>query len=156
MKISLDWLSQYVDLPDPAEELIDVLPMLGIEVEEGDEGPSVSLDKVVVGKVVEKTNIPKPTGWVSVQLKLEQSYPPNCLWCHQLQTRGPVPVALPGLNYLADLKSKIQAQGSGIGRHDVQCQRTGTWGRRYRSFYIIRRTGNWPKNHRGGFKINHS
>ena len=39
MKISLDWLSEYVDLPDPAEELIDVLPMLGIEVEEGDEGP---------------------------------------------------------------------------------------------------------------------
>jgi len=53
MKISLDWLSHYVDLPDPAEELIDVLPMLGIEVEEGDEGPSISLDQVVVGKVLE-------------------------------------------------------------------------------------------------------
>ena len=37
MKINLDWLSEYVDLPNPAEELVDVLPMLGIEVEENDD-----------------------------------------------------------------------------------------------------------------------
>ena len=59
MKISLDWLSEYVDLPDPAEELIDVLPMLGIEVEDfDDESLSVSLEKVVVGEVLEKNQHP--------------------------------------------------------------------------------------------------
>ena len=34
MKISLDWLNEYVELPANAGELVDVLPMLGLEVEE--------------------------------------------------------------------------------------------------------------------------
>ena len=34
MKISLDWLKEYVELPDNQNELVDVLPMLGLEVEE--------------------------------------------------------------------------------------------------------------------------
>ena len=53
MKINLDWLSEYVDLPNPAEELVDVLPMLGIEVEENDDAGTVTLENVVVGEVLE-------------------------------------------------------------------------------------------------------
>ena len=34
MKISLEWMKQYVDLPESVDELIEVLPMLGLEVEE--------------------------------------------------------------------------------------------------------------------------
>ena len=36
MKVSVEWLREYVDLPDCADELVDVLPMLGIEVEVDD------------------------------------------------------------------------------------------------------------------------
>ena len=37
MKVSVEWLREYVELPDCADELVDVLPMLGIEVEEDEE-----------------------------------------------------------------------------------------------------------------------
>ena len=37
MKVSVEWLREYVDLPECADELVDVLPMLGIEVEEDEE-----------------------------------------------------------------------------------------------------------------------
>ena len=59
MKINLDWLSEYVDLPNPAEELVDVLPMLGIEVEENDDSGTKSLENVVVGEVLEKSQHPE-------------------------------------------------------------------------------------------------
>ena len=42
MKVNLDWLSEYVDLPNPVAELVDVLPMLGIEVEENDNGGTMT------------------------------------------------------------------------------------------------------------------
>ena len=46
MKVSVEWLREYVDLPDCPDELVDVLPMLGIEVEEdpgSDESKSADL-----------------------------------------------------------------------------------------------------------------
>ena len=55
MKINLDWLSEYVDLPIPSAELVDVLPMLGIEVEENDDEGTTALENVVVGEVLEKS-----------------------------------------------------------------------------------------------------
>ena len=30
MKVSVEWLREYVELPDCPDELVDVLPMLGI------------------------------------------------------------------------------------------------------------------------------
>ena len=60
MKINLEWLSEYVDLPNPAEELIDVLPMLGIEVEENDDAGTLTLENVVVGKVCLLYTSPSP------------------------------------------------------------------------------------------------
>ena len=41
MKISLDWLRDYVELPENSDELIDTLPMIGLEVEE-DENDAVA------------------------------------------------------------------------------------------------------------------
>ena len=55
MKISLEWLKEYVDLPADAAELVDVLPMLGLEVEEAEGTEAPSLDHVVVGEVLDKT-----------------------------------------------------------------------------------------------------
>ena len=96
MKISLDWLSEYVDLPDPAEELIDVLPMLGIEVEEGDEGPAVSLDNVVVGKVLEKNQHPEADrlSVCSVEVGAEEPAQIVC-GATNFKPGDRVPVALP-------------------------------------------------------------
>ena len=111
MKISLDWLSEYVDLPDPAEELIDVLPMLGIEVEEGDEGPVVSLDNVVVGKVLEKNQHPEADrlSVCSVEVGAEEPAQIVC-GATNFKPGDRVPVALPGA-YRVALKLKNQNSG---------------------------------------------
>ncbi|MGI9174242.1 MAG: phenylalanine--tRNA ligase subunit beta [Rhodothermales bacterium] len=52
MKISLDWLSEYVDQDLSPEELADLLTMAGLEVEDV-ERRGASLDGVVVGRVLE-------------------------------------------------------------------------------------------------------
>ena len=44
MKISLDWMKQYIELPESPDELIDVLPMLGLEVEEDESSAPASFD----------------------------------------------------------------------------------------------------------------
>jgi len=55
MKISLNWLSDYIDIPVSKEELSDILTDLGLEVEgmETIEGVPGGLAGVVVGQVVE-------------------------------------------------------------------------------------------------------
>ncbi|MBX2816231.1 MAG: phenylalanine--tRNA ligase subunit beta [Saprospiraceae bacterium] len=55
MKISLDWLSQYIEIPLSVEELGDVLTEIGLEVEGIHEHQSVpgGLVGVVIGHVVE-------------------------------------------------------------------------------------------------------
>lgn len=55
MKISLNWLSDYIDIPVSKEELSDILTDLGLEVEgmETIEGVPGGLAGVVVGQVIE-------------------------------------------------------------------------------------------------------
>ncbi|MGI9543440.1 MAG: phenylalanine--tRNA ligase subunit beta [Cyclobacteriaceae bacterium] len=55
MKISLSWLRQYIDLPEPAEEIGDLLTMSGLEVEGLEEFETVKggLAGLVIGKVVD-------------------------------------------------------------------------------------------------------
>jgi phenylalanyl-tRNA synthetase beta chain len=57
MRISLNWLSDYIDIPFNPTELSDRLTMLGIEVE-SIENPSERMQNVVVGEVLEVTPHP--------------------------------------------------------------------------------------------------
>ena len=121
MKISLDWLSQYVDLPDPAEELIDVLPMLGIEVEEGDEGPSVSLDKVVVGKVLEKTQHPEADRLSVCSVEVGAEAPAQIVCgATNFKPGDRVPVALPGAKLPGGFKIK-KSKLRGVASEGMMC-----------------------------------
>ncbi len=52
MRISLDWLSQYISVPFTPTELDERLTMLGIEVESIDDAGR-KFDKIVVGHVIE-------------------------------------------------------------------------------------------------------
>lgn len=53
MKVSLQWLNKYVDLSDvPAEKIADVLPMIGLEVEEISSAGLVPLKNIVIGKIL--------------------------------------------------------------------------------------------------------
>ncbi len=57
MKISLDWLRDFVDLPESTQELRDTLDDLGLVVE-GVESVGEGLDDVVVARIVEVRSIP--------------------------------------------------------------------------------------------------
>jgi len=57
MKITRDWLRQYVEFDYPAETLVERLTMLGLEVDT--HGPEqFGFDGVVVGRVTEKRQHP--------------------------------------------------------------------------------------------------
>jgi len=51
MKVSLNWIKEYVDIEMPPDELSHLLTMTGLEVE-GIEAVGDSLDDVIVGKIV--------------------------------------------------------------------------------------------------------
>ncbi|MBK8924223.1 MAG: phenylalanine--tRNA ligase subunit beta [Saprospirales bacterium] len=60
MKVSLNWIREFLDLDKTPEEIADILTSLGLEVEGWDAvKPSpVDLDKVVTGRVLECVRIP--------------------------------------------------------------------------------------------------
>lgn len=59
MKISKNWLGNYVDLGDrSAEEIADALTLVGLEVEEVEEHGLPQLDNVVVGEVLTREQHP--------------------------------------------------------------------------------------------------
>jgi phenylalanyl-tRNA synthetase beta chain len=61
MKVSLNWLRDYLDLNKSTSEIAEILTSLGLEVEGWDDvKPSpVDLDKVVTGRVIECERIPE-------------------------------------------------------------------------------------------------
>lgn len=59
MKVSLNWIREFLDLNKTPEEIADILTSLGLEVEGWDAvKPSpVDLDNVLTGRVLECTRI---------------------------------------------------------------------------------------------------
>ncbi len=58
MKISLNWLSEYIDLPYSPIELADKLTMSGIEVEDFEKSGAAIPEGVIVGEILEKNPHP--------------------------------------------------------------------------------------------------
>ena len=107
MKINLDWLSEYVDLPNPAEELVDVLPMLGIEVEENDDSGTKSLENVVVGEVLEKSQHPEADRLSVCSVEVGAENPAQIVCgATNFKPGDRVPVALPGAKLPGGFKIK--------------------------------------------------
>ncbi|MGB1745523.1 MAG: phenylalanine--tRNA ligase subunit beta, partial [Limisphaerales bacterium] len=57
MKVTYNWLKQYVDLDSTPEELTEQLTMIGLEVE-GVEKVSGGFESIVVAEVLEKEQHP--------------------------------------------------------------------------------------------------
>jgi phenylalanyl-tRNA synthetase beta chain len=104
MKISLEWLKEYVDLPSEAGELVDVLPMLGLEVEEAESSEAPSLNHVVVGEVLEKQPHPEADRLSVCQVNVGAEQPANivCGAISKWVTGCRLPY--PGPNYPVDSK----------------------------------------------------
>ncbi len=58
MKVTVDWLKQYVDISLPAKEIAQRLTMLGLEVDNVEE-IDYEFDKVVVGKIIDVQQHPQ-------------------------------------------------------------------------------------------------
>ena len=121
MKINLDWLSEYVDLPNPAEELVDVLPMLGIEVEENDDAGTVTLENVVVGEVLEKSQHPEADRLSVCSVEVGAENPAQIVCgATNFNPGDRVPVALPGAKLPGGFKIK-KSKLRGVTSEGMMC-----------------------------------
>ena len=121
MKISLDWMRDYIDLPDNPDELIDVLPMLGIEVEESEEQSSSNLDHVVVGEVLSKSPHPEADRLSVCSVEVGEARPANIVCgATNFKTGDRVPVALPGAKLPGGFKIK-KSKLRGVPSEGMMC-----------------------------------
>ena len=121
MKISLEWLKEYIDLPADAGELVDVLPMLGLEVEETEGTDSPSLDHVVVGEVLDKQPHPEADRLSVCQVNVGSEQPANIVCgATNFQVGDRVPVALPGAKLPGGFKIK-KSKLRGVASEGMMC-----------------------------------
>ena len=121
MKISLEWLNEYVELPANAGELVDVLPMLGLEVEEPEGKKTESLDKVVVGEVLDKQPHPEADRLSVCQVNVGTDEPANIVCgATNFQVGDRVPVALPGAKLPGGFKIK-KSKLRGVPSEGMMC-----------------------------------
>ncbi len=121
MKVSVEWLREYVDLPDCAEELVDVLPMLGIEVEEGEEDSGPTLENVVVGEVLSKDPHPEADRLSVCTVEVGANEPATIVCGATNFSPGDrVPVALPGAKLPGGFKIK-KSKLRGVASEGMMC-----------------------------------
>ena len=109
MKISLNWLREYVDYDGTPEALAELLTMAGVEVE-GIESRGVNLDKVVVAQVLSRE--PHPNADRLSVCRVDDgsgSQPPRQIVCgaKNFSVGDKVPLALPGAVLPGDVKIKV-------------------------------------------------
>ncbi len=109
MKISLNWLLEYVDFKAGADALAELLTMAGVEVE-GIEQRGVQLEKVVVAQILASEQHPNADR-LSVCRVDDGSgaQPPRQIVCGAKNYRvgDKVPLALPGAVLPGDFKIKV-------------------------------------------------
>nr|MDA3894822.1 phenylalanine--tRNA ligase subunit beta [Desulfobacteraceae bacterium] len=114
MKISLNWLKQYVPVDIPATELADKLTMAGMEVE-GVTERFQYLDAVVVGKIIEVSPHPNADKLRLCQVDIGEQIISVVCGAPNAKAGMKVPCALPGAvlpNGLAVKKSTIRGEAS--------------------------------------------
>ena len=121
MKVSVEWLREYVELPDCADELVDVLPMLGIEVEEDGEDSGPTLDNVVVGEVLSKDPHPEADRLSVCTVEVGSTEPATIVCGATNFSPGDrVPVALPGAKLPGGFKIK-KSNLRGVASEGMMC-----------------------------------
>lgn len=123
MKVSLKWLKRYVPIEASPEELADVLPLLGFEVDEIVWKGLASLENVVVGEIKSREQHPDADrlGVCEVQVG------PNAEDIKQIvcgasnyKVGDRVPVALPGAILPGDFKIK-KSKLRGVESEGMMC-----------------------------------
>jgi len=121
MKVSVEWLREYVELPDCPDELVDVLPMLGIEVEEEEDDSGPQLDNVVVGEVLSKEPHPEADRLSVCSVEVGADEPATIVCGATNFSPGDrVPVALPGAKLPGGFKIK-KSKLRGVASEGMMC-----------------------------------
>ena len=122
MKVSIDWLKQYVGFDGTQHELIESLPMLGLEVEESGDQFSPSLDNVVVGEVLSKEPHPEADRLSVCSVQVDENQEPANIVCgaSNFNVGDRVPVALPGAKLPGGFKIK-KSKLRGVASEGMMC-----------------------------------
>ena len=107
MKVSLNWLREFVELPPDTQALCDLLTQAGVEVEDV-ETHGVAIDKVVVAQILESVQHPNADR-LSVTKIDDGSGTPRQIVCgaKNYKVGDKVPLALPGAVLPGDFKIKV-------------------------------------------------
>lgn len=107
MKVSLNWLREYIDFSGDAKALSELLTMAGVEVE-GIETHGVAIDKVVVAQILESTQHPNADR-LSVCRVDDGSGEIRQIVCgaKNYKVNDKVPLAQPGAVLPGDFKIKV-------------------------------------------------
>lgn len=107
MKISLNWLKEFVELPPDTTALCELLTLAGVEVK-GVETRGVALDKVVVAQILESARHPNADR-LSVCKVDDGSGAPRQIVCgaKNYKVGDKVPLAHPGAVLPGDFKIKV-------------------------------------------------
>lgn len=107
MKVSLNWLREYVDLPATTDELVSLLTMAGVEVE-GVETTGCAIPKVVVAQIQSFTQHPNADRLSVCQVD-DGSGTARQIVCGAKNFRqgDKVPLALPGAQLGPDFTIKV-------------------------------------------------
>lgn len=106
MKISLNWLKQYVDLPKNSEEVARVLTEHSYEAAVVGNGPVVDLKSIVVGEVVETAKHPNADRLSLTKTKVDNKIYEIICGAPNVRVGLKVAVAFPGVQVL-DKEGKL-------------------------------------------------
>ena len=108
MKISYNWLKNYIDLDKTPEELADVLPLLGFDIEEIIKLGPPPMEHVVVGEVLDFGQHPNADRLRCCQVSTGQPGEVHSIVCgaKNFKAGDRVMVALPGAVLPGDFKIK--------------------------------------------------
>ena len=119
MKISYNWLKQYLDSDIQTESILDALPLLGFDIEETETLGPPQMEHVVVGQVIEFEAHPNADRLRLCKVKTDESEQIHSIICgaKNFKQGDKVMVALPGAVLPGNFKIKksklrgIESQG---------------------------------------------
>ncbi|WP_309386328.1 phenylalanine--tRNA ligase subunit beta [Cerasicoccus frondis] len=122
MKVSLNWLKNYVDLDASVDEICEALPMIGLEVESVQTTGMPQIDNLVVGEVLSREQHPNADKLGVCQVKFAPDQEPTQIVCgaSNYQVGDRIPVALIGAKLPGDFKIK-KSKLRGVESNGMMC-----------------------------------
>lgn len=108
MKVSLNWLAEFLPLPPTVDALVELLTLAGVEVE-GVETRGVAIEKVVVAQILESAQHPNADRLSVCKVDDGSGAPPRQIVCgaKNYSVGDKVPLAQPGAVLPGDFKIKV-------------------------------------------------